>query len=149
MPSGNGQVDLLFFQEIHRLLGLGNGRRGFHRAAEQNGHSVGDAAVDAAVMIGRGHDTAVFQPKRIIASAAAALCQSEAVAKLHALNTAQRKQRVGKKAFYAVKPRLAYAAGHAQHGGLHHAAHAVLLGLCSKNGFPHGFALTSIQRRKG
>ena len=56
--------------QIHALLLLGNGRRRLERCPEGQGHPVGDAAQNAAAVIGGGPNRAVFHHKGVIIFAA-------------------------------------------------------------------------------
>ena len=97
--------------EGNRLLLLRDGRRGPDGAAEDHRHTVGNAAVDAAHAVGFGHHPAVADAEGIVCLTAAHIGKLKAVAKLHALDGGNGKERVRKESLHAVKPRLAQPCG--------------------------------------
>ena len=56
VPSGDSKLDRLTGVEVDRLLLLGDGGRRFDDRSEEDRHPVGDAAEDAAVVVGGSFD---------------------------------------------------------------------------------------------
>ena len=110
----------------HRPLGLGDGGRGPQRHAEQHRHAVGDAAVDAAGVIGGRTDLPVLEADGIVGLAAVHGGKSEPRAEGHRLHRRDRKQVLGYDPLHvAAEIRASKPCRHPHSAALHNAAHRV------------------------
>ena len=116
------------------LLLIDAGRRLEHRA-EHDGHSVGDATVDAAVLVRGGGDFAVPHRERVVGLAAVHCGKAEARAELNAL--------AGRDGEHQADAR-----GQTGHNRFQNAADAVALAARSADSRLHGLLLRRIQQRK-
>ena len=112
---------------IHGMLLLIDAGRRLEHRAEHDGHTVGNAAVDAAVLVRGGGDFAVPHRERIVGLAAVHCGKAEARAELNALAGWDGEHQVGQLALNAVEPRLANARGQTGHNRFQNAADAVAL----------------------
>ena len=144
-------LQALFFAclEIHRFLLARNGGGGLYGAAEKQGRAVGNAAVNAAVMVGLGVDAAVcIDAERIVGFAAPQFGKAEAAAEFDPLDGGDAEQHMGKQAFHTVKIGLADPGRHAGHRGFQHAAHAVETVFGGQDRFLHLFCGFGVQNGK-
>ena len=85
MTAFDDEVTILFRIRVDRFLFLADGSRRLDDQAEDDGHAVGDTAIDAAVVIGPGLDDIAVIIKVIIGLGTAEVCQGKAVAKIRCL----------------------------------------------------------------
>ena len=148
MTALNLQLGRLQGAHVHRLLGLVDAGGWFDGSAHHQGHAVGDAAVDAAVVVGRGNDPAVLHGHRVVGLPAPQPGHGKACAELHTLHRGNAEEQVGQLAFHAVEEGFTRARGQAGDRRFQHTAHAVALGGGSPDGLLHGFARGLAQHRQ-
>ena len=125
VPSADRERGIRALGKIHgHLLLIDRGRR-LHRKSETHGHTVGNAAADAAVVVRFRHHTAAVVIIRIVCLAAAHIRDREAGAEFHALHAADGEECVREHALKAVEPGLADTRRQADDLGLENAANAV------------------------
>ena len=146
MTALNGEGRVLLCNVIHRLLLFVDAGRRLDSGAEDDRHSVGDAAVDARVVVGGRDHRIALHAEGIVGLRAFQVGEAEAGAELNALHGRHRKRHVGNKALHAVKIRLAHTGGQAENGCFKDAAHAVALRTGGTDGRFHRLFDGSIQQ---
>ena len=111
--------------EIHRILRLVNRRRRLNRSPEQDGHPVGNPAVQPSIMIGLGRYTIIFHPEGIIRLTAPQARESKPQPELHALHCGDAEQQLGKLALHRAEKRFAHSGWQGYHCGFQHTAQRI------------------------
>ena len=125
MASFDLQLDGPCAEIIYRLLGTVDGCGRLDDALDQDRHPVGNAAVDAAVVIGRGADTALFAAEGVVGFTATQVRKSKSKAELYAFDGRHAEEQMAQHAFDRVEEWLADPGGQAADGSLEDAADAV------------------------
>ena len=127
VPSRDPQLGLPAGGEVQGALGGGDGGGGLDGCAEDQGHAVGQAAVDPAVVVRFRHDPSFIHPEGVVGLGAPQLRQGETVSELHALDGGNGEEGVGQQSFHGVEPGSAESGGQTEDGGLQDPADAVAL----------------------
>ena len=125
MPAVDAQRRLLHGHEVDRRLLARDRRRRPQGHAHDERHAVGDAAVDAAGVVGRHGDAPVLQADGVVCLTAAHFGKGEAAAELHALHAGNGIEHAGDAALHAAEEQPADAGGHARDDALKLAADGV------------------------
>ena len=150
MTAVDLDLRLLAGAEIHALLGQGDGGGGTDGGLKGDGHAVGDAAVDAAGVVGLGDHLAVPHLEGVVGLAAPHEGEGHPGAEVHPLDGGDGEEVLGEDALHvAAEVGGPQPGGQAEHGALHGAAHAVLLILGLQDGLPHLLPLGVIQHGEG
>ena len=137
MPAVDAQRRLLHRGQVDRRLLARDRRRRPQGHAHNERHAVGDAAVDAAGIVGRHGDAPVFQADGVVCLAAAHFGEGEAAAELHALHAGDGIEHAGDAALHAAEEQPADAGGYARDDALELAADGVAGAARVENGALH------------
>ena len=137
MPAVDAQRRLLHGHEVDRRLLARDRRRRPQSHAHDERHAVGDAAVDAAGVVGRHGDAPVLQADGVVCLTAAHFGEGEAAAELHALHAGDGIEHAGDAALHAAEEQTADTGGHARDDALKLAADGVSGAARIENGALH------------
>ena len=149
MPPVDLKLCILAAEEIDRFLRLVDRRRRLDGKAEEHRHPVGNAAVDAAVVIGGGGDSAVLHPEGIIVHAARLVDQIEGIPELHALDRRNAEECMRQHTLQGIEPRLPDACRQTRDDRFQNAAHAVAVCGSRFNAFAHGCGSLFVEHGEG
>ena len=148
MTALNIQGSFLHIFQGNTGLGTADGGGGLEGCGEDHGHAAGDAAKNAACIVGGGDDFSVHYGKIIVAAAARNTGAVEADAEFNALHSRNAVDNLGDLAFHTAEHGLADAGGETHDGAFDDAANTVTGGFCPGDPVPHGFSCFRIQYRK-
>ena len=130
------------------ILLLVYGRGGFNASVDKQRHSIGNPAVNPAVMIGTGFDPIIFTEDGIIGFTAKQIGKAKAVSERNSLNSRDTVKIMSDHTFHGIEERFSQSCGYMNRSTFQNAANTVTIGCCRFYGFFHPLSASFIQNRK-